>query len=320
MISMVSFFSMIGGKEMHVAKYNANQVGQMCAHYNRNNGKERNYSNQQIDKEKSYLNYNLAPNRGNEVDFINQRIEEVKHINRADVVKMADWVVTLPKDYKGDEREFFQATYDSLENRYGRENVVSAYVHMDETTPHMHFAFVPVAHSHDKEGREVEKLSAKEVLTRNELQRVHGEVEREVSHQLERKVHLLNGKTKEGNRSIDELKRDTAIRDLEKIKDLEKVRDKQLEPVQPKRGLRGEYVLYSQYKEDIQTLNAHLFDKQREITEERRKGFSLVDRVDRAERSAKDEYELRLELQEKLDDKEYLLKHLYELVYYTINN
>lgn len=298
---------------MHVAKYKGNQVGQMCAHYNRNNGKERNYSNQQIDKEKSHLNYNLAPDRGDEVDFINKRIDEVKHINRADVIKMADWVVTLPKDYEGNERDFFQATYNSLENRYGRDNVISAYIHMDETTPHMHFAFVPVAYSQDKEGHEIEKLSAKEVLTRNELQHIHKDMEREVSHHLGHKVHLLTGKMREGNRSIDELKRDTAIRDLEKVKDLEQIKDRQIVPAEPKRGLRGEYVPYSQYKEDIEKMNASLYDKQRELTEERRKGFSLVDRAERAERSARGEYELRLDLQEKMDNKNYLLEHLHNL-------
>lgn len=298
---------------MHVAKYKGNQVGQMCAHYNRNNGKDRNYSNQQIDKEKSHLNYNLAPDRGNEVDFINNRINEVKHINRADVIKMADWVVTLPKDYKGDEREFFQATYSALEERYGRENVVSAYVHNDETTPHLHFAFVPVAHSHDKKGHEVEKLSAKEVLTREELQHIHEEIERDVSHQLGREVHLLTGRTRDGNRSIDELKRDTAIRDLEKVKDFERVKDRQIEPISPRKGLRGEYVPYQQYKDDMERINASLYEKQRELTEERRKGFSLADRADSAERTARGEHELRLEMQEKLNDKEYLLEHLHEL-------
>lgn len=298
---------------MHVAKYKSTQIGQMCAHYNRNNGKDRNYSNKELDKEKSHLNYNLAPDRGNEVDFINNRTNEVKHINRADVVKMADWVVTLPKDYSGDEREFFQATYNALEKRYGRENVISAYVHMDETTPHMHFAFVPICHSIDKQGHEVEKLSAKEVLTRNDLQHIHKDMEREVSHQLGHEVHFLNGKTREGNRSIEELKRDTAIRDLEKVKDLERVKDKLIEPIAPKKGLRREYVYYSQYKEVVETLNAHLYEKQRELTEEKRKGFSLADRADRAERSARGEHDLRLDIQEKINDKEYLLEHLHDL-------
>ena len=285
----------------------------MCAHYNRNNGKERNYSNKEIDKEKSHLNYNLAPDRGNEVDFINNRIDEVKHINRADVVKMADWVITLPKDYEGNERDFFQAIYNSLESRYGRENVISAYVHMDETTPHMHFAFVPICHSIDKQGQEVEKLSAKEVLTRNDLQHIHKDIEREVSHQLGHEIHLLTGKTREGNRSIDELKKDTAIKTLQKVRDLERVSNKQVTPAEPKRGLRGAYVPYQKYKDDMEIMNANLYEKQRELTDERRKGFSLADRADRAERTAKGEYELRLEMQEKLNDKEYLLEHLHDL-------
>lgn len=299
---------------MHVAKYKANQIGQMIAHYNRNHGKDRNYSNKQIDKERSYLNYNLAPiyDRG-EIAFINDRINEVKHINRADVVKIADWVVTLPKDYHGDQRDFFQAIYENLENRYGRENVVSAYVHMDESTPHLHFCFIPICHSKDKQGHDIEKLSAKEVLTRNELQHIHADVEKEVSKQLGHEVHLITGKTREGNRSIDELKRDTAIKDLQKVKDFEKVKDRQIEPVEPKRGLFQEYVPYSQYKEDIETLNAHLYNKQREVSEEKRKCFALIDRVEQAERTAHAEYSLRLELSEHLQDREYLQEHMQEI-------
>ena len=31
-----------------------------------------------------------------------------------------------------------------LDKRYGKENVVCAVVHYDETTPHLHYAFIPV--------------------------------------------------------------------------------------------------------------------------------------------------------------------------------
>lgn len=58
-------------------------------------------------------------------------------------------------------RHFFQDAYDFLAERYGRENVISATVHMDEATPHMHFNFVPVT----PDGR----LSAKDVLTKQSL-------------------------------------------------------------------------------------------------------------------------------------------------------
>ncbi|WP_250637226.1 plasmid recombination protein [Weissella cibaria] len=31
-----------------------------------------------------------------------------------------------------------------MNDRYGQENAVAAVVHYDETTPHLHYAFVPV--------------------------------------------------------------------------------------------------------------------------------------------------------------------------------
>ncbi|WP_186312786.1 plasmid recombination protein, partial [Bacillus pumilus] len=88
-----------------------------------------------------------------------------------DVKVCSDWVVTLPENLKGtsekEQREFFEKTYEFLANRYGGEkNVLSANVHKDETTPHMHFAFMPVVWDEKKQR---EKVSAKEVLTRKDL-------------------------------------------------------------------------------------------------------------------------------------------------------
>ena len=41
-------------------------------------------------------------------------------------------------------KQFFELSYKFLSERYGEQNVISAYVHMDETTPHMHFLFIPI--------------------------------------------------------------------------------------------------------------------------------------------------------------------------------
>src|SRR5699024_12489403 len=82
---------------------------------------------------------------------------------------MCDWVVTLPEKIKTEEEreKFFQETYNFLENEYGKENVISSFVHLDETTPHMHFAFIPVVT--DKKRGDL-KVSAKELITRKHLQ------------------------------------------------------------------------------------------------------------------------------------------------------
>ena len=93
----------------------------------------------------------------------------MKHLDlerRKDINVMIDWVITLPDDVPPEKaREFFESVYEFNSERYGTENVISAWVHMDESTPHMHFAFVPVVIDDDGS----ERLCAKEVINRGEL-------------------------------------------------------------------------------------------------------------------------------------------------------
>lgn len=69
-------------------------------------------------------------------------------------------ITASPEFFKGisvkETEAFFQWAADFLIQRVGRENIVSAVVHMDEKTPHMHLTFVPLT----KDNR----LSAKEIL------------------------------------------------------------------------------------------------------------------------------------------------------------
>ena len=53
-------------------------------------------------------------------------------------------------------QEFFQRAADFLIGRVGKENIVSAVVHMDEKTPHLHLVFVPLT--------EDNRLCAKEII------------------------------------------------------------------------------------------------------------------------------------------------------------
>ena len=193
----------------HIEKFNKAAIGHMLAHYDR--GAER-IGNEYVDRTRSYLNYNLAaelqPKR--QGDFIKQRCSEVKVQNRKDVNLMCTWIVTVPKDLPENEYEqFFKTTFDFLSDRYGKENVISAYVHMDETTPHMHFAFIPVVPDKKKQGRF--KVSAKERINRFELSSFHFELEQALSTALGHSVGILNGATKDGNKSVTRLKRESQI-------------------------------------------------------------------------------------------------------------
>ena len=133
----------------HCKKFSKAGCGHMFKHYERAKDEQGEYikfGNEDIDPTRTHLNYNLAPNRGmTQGEYVRQRCEEVYCLNRKDVNVMCSWVVTMPKDLDpAKTREFMQQTYNFLADRYGEKNVVSAYVHMDEVTPHMHFAFVPV--------------------------------------------------------------------------------------------------------------------------------------------------------------------------------
>ena len=127
----------------HMMKHTKASCGHMFAHFDR---KAEHISNENLDRTRTHLNYNLATHQQmDQGEFVRQRCSEVRCQNRKDVNVMVSWVVTAPKDLpEAEHKAFFQASYDFLQKRYGRENVVSAYVHMDEVTPHMHFAFVPV--------------------------------------------------------------------------------------------------------------------------------------------------------------------------------
>lgn len=200
----------------HVAKYTKAAVGHLSKHFERakdENGEYIKFGNVEIDTTKSNQNYNLAPEKS-QGNFIKKRCSEVKCLNRKDVNVMCAWVVTLPKDFPEErEREFFEQTYNFLEKKYGKENVVSAYVHKDEVTPHMHFAFVPVVQD-KKTGKE--KVSAYELLNKKELQKFHPELEQHLVNYFGFEIGILNGATKEGNRTVAELKQQSIAEQTQK--------------------------------------------------------------------------------------------------------
>ena len=168
--------------------------------------------------ERTQLNYNLAVDDQplKQLDFVHKRLGEVRCLKRKDVNVLCDWVVTMPKDLADEYREpFFKAAYNFFAEKYGRDNVVSAYVHMDEMQPHMHFAFVPVVVDRKRNGW---KLSAKEAITRADLQHIHEQMQEQLTHELGVPVNLLNEATVAGNRSIEELKRGTAVEAVNKLK------------------------------------------------------------------------------------------------------
>lgn len=195
---------------MNCEKFTRNQSGNILVHCDRSDP-NRTYKNQEIDHSKTYLNYNLAPEHKGMTDyeFMKKRCEESKILKRKDVNWLVSWVITMPADYTGNKALFFREAYNFMENRYGKDNVVSAYVHLDETSPHMHFCFVPVIFNKKKQEY---KVNAKQCINKVELKQIHPEMQEYLENKLQTKVNILNGATAEGNTTIDQLKKEEKIK------------------------------------------------------------------------------------------------------------
>lgn len=157
----------------HLEKFKSVSCPNMLHHYRRD--REATLERDNIDRSRTHLNYTLGPDGG--LERIQERVGEVEATMtrsvRSDAVVMCDWVVTAPPDLKKeDERRFFESTYDFISKRYGEENMLGGYVHMDETTPHIHIALTPVVERGD--GKLA--FSAKDMFSRQELLRFHGEL------------------------------------------------------------------------------------------------------------------------------------------------
>lgn len=137
-----------------------------------------NHSNEDIDKDRSYLNYDLVNSininyKENIMSIIDEQNTSDRKI-RKDAVLVNEWIITSDHEYfkemdPEEIKRFFETATEFFGNRYGKQNLAYAQVHMDETTPHMHLGVVPM-----REG----KLQSRNIFTRKELLAVQDEFPR----------------------------------------------------------------------------------------------------------------------------------------------
>ena len=144
---------------LRFAKYKGPEIGHIESHNERT--KEKYASNPDIDTSRSHLNFHLvSPER-------KYRAEAEKQIaaagcrSRSDSVRVVEVLVTAsPEFFKGKKKAeikaYFQEALDFIQQHQNPRTIISAVVHMDEKTPHMHRCFVPL--TKDK------RLSAKEIV------------------------------------------------------------------------------------------------------------------------------------------------------------
>lgn len=212
-----------------------------------------NSTNKDIDKSRTHLNYSLTPERPmSPKEYYISRKKELYVYGRKDVKTMAGWVITAPKELSDTQEElaFFRSTYNFLEHRYGKENVIQATVHYDEGKmekvidrwgkplkdkngkpiykliigrPHLHFDFIPVVADNNPKHIQGEKICANDVLNRHELQHFHSDLQQHLKKDgID--CSVITGITKSNGRNytVQELKERYEIKkELDRLHNLE---------------------------------------------------------------------------------------------------
>ena len=144
---------------LRFAKYKGPEITDIEAHNERT--KEKYASNPDIDPSRSHLNFHLIePERRYRAEAERQ-IKEAGCRTRSDSVRLVEALVTASPEFfqgkkKAEIKAFFQEAVTFIQQHQDPKTIVSAAVHLDEKTPHMHLSFVPLT----EDGR----LCAKEIL------------------------------------------------------------------------------------------------------------------------------------------------------------
>ena len=136
-----------------------------------NDRKVKNHTNKDIDPTKTYLNYYI---KKNELTYTKEFDKYLKENNvqchlRSNSIIMCQMIFTSDQaffDKIGEEetKRYFDECYKFIcdYKNLGEKNIISAVVHLDEGAPHMHLMFVPVVHTKDKEGNDIDKICARD--------------------------------------------------------------------------------------------------------------------------------------------------------------
>lgn len=151
-------------------KLTRSQAQGICVH---NDRKAKNHSNKEIDISKTHLNYYL---KKNELNYIKEfdRLKEEKNLKgqiRSNSIIICEMIFTSDKEFfenigLEETKRYFEESYKFISNykNLGEKYIISAVIHLDEGTPHMHLAYIPVIHTTDKQGNKIDKICARDFL------------------------------------------------------------------------------------------------------------------------------------------------------------
>ena len=139
--------------------------------YIHNDRKSKGHSNKDIDPTRTHLNFWC---KKNELTYIKEFDKMKKEYNlqghiRSNSIIMCEMMITSDNAFFNrigleETKRYFKESYKFVCNykNLGEKYIVSAAVHLDETTPHMHLVYIPVIHTKDKEGKDIDKICCRD--------------------------------------------------------------------------------------------------------------------------------------------------------------
>lgn len=162
---------------LHLTKHKgaSSDINGLQRHNERKPNDKVKHSNKKIDSSKTGQNIFLIEDNRTYKKRIDDTIEKNRTVGtnrkvRKDAVRLVEGTVQIsgkiseqPLDKQV---EYLKQSFEFLKVKFGQENFIGAVIHLDETTPHLHFEFVPI-----RDGR----LNSKEINSRSEYRRYQRE-------------------------------------------------------------------------------------------------------------------------------------------------
>ena len=139
--------------------------------YIHNDRRSKGHSNKDIDPTRTHLNFWC---KKNELTYIKEfdkmkKEYDLKGTIRSNSNIMREMMITSDNAFFNkigleETKRYFKESYKFVCNyqNLGEKYIVSAAVHLDETTPHMHLVYIPVIHTKDKEGNKIDKICCRD--------------------------------------------------------------------------------------------------------------------------------------------------------------
>ena len=139
--------------------------------YIHNARRSKGHTNKDIDNTRTHLNFYCKKNEQTyikEFDRIKKEYDLKGHI-RSNSIILCEMMITSDNEFFDkigleETKRYFRESYKFVCNykNLGEKYIVSAVVHLDETVPHMHLIYIPVIHTKDKEGKEIDKICCRD--------------------------------------------------------------------------------------------------------------------------------------------------------------